>query len=377
MRRAVEVAIRAVKGFIGDRSNIAAAGITYFALLSIFPLMLLALGVFGFFVTDPEDQRELVDRLINELPLDEQSGRDDLDDMINSIASARGTLGIFGLIGLLYSGSALFTAIRTALNGVFRAEKTRPFVLGKLVDIGLVAIFGILVTLSIGASFAISLASRFSEDLVGEDAATLVSRLLMVAYFLLPPLISLAFFTLLYAIVPARNVTLKEALPGALAAMILFEALKVGFTQYVSAFGNYDATYGALGFVIILLFFIYLSSQVMLLGAHVARANAEVAVAWPLAPGESQAEQLAAKVRPKLEKVGLAGLIPASLLRPSASAPGEPADDDVFAPFVPAQSATGAGSGRPAGTMPLLAAGGALIAAAAVVLSRVRKGGSA
>ena len=179
-----------------------------------------------------------------------------------------------------------------------------------MVDIGLVATFGFLVTLSIGASFAITLAARFSEDLVGEDAATLVARLLMVAYFLLPPLISLAFFTLLYAIVPARNVTLKEALPGALAAMILFEALKIGFTQYVSAFGNYDATYGALGFVIILLFFIYLSSQVMLFGAQVARANAEVKAAWPLELGESQAEKIAAKVQPKLEKVGLAGLLP-------------------------------------------------------------------
>lgn len=374
MRRAFEVGIRAVKGFIGDHSNIAAAGITYFALLSIFPLLLLALGVFGFFVTDPEDQRELIDRLIDELPLDAESGRADLERTITSIASARGALGIFGLVGLLYSGSALFTAIRTSLNGVFRAEKARNFVLGKLVDIGLVATFGLLVTLSIGASFAISLAARFSEELVGEDAASLVATLLTLAYFLLPPLISFAVFMLLYSVVPARNVTFKEALPGALVAMLLFEALKVGFTQYVAQFGNYDATYGALGFVIILLMFIYFSSQVMLLGAQVARANAVVKAEWPLEPGQSQLEQITGKVRPKLAKVGLAGILPAAASQPAADA-GDPEDgDDGYAPFLPsARPSTGAGSGRPAGTKPLIAAGGALIAAAAVVLSRVRK----
>jgi membrane protein len=375
MGRFVEVAIRAVKGFTGDKSNIAAAGITYFALLSIFPLLLLALGVFGFFVTDPEDQRQLVDRLINELPLDADSGRDDLEQTITSIASARGALGIFGLLGLLYSGSALFTAIRTALNGVFRAEKARPFVLGKLVDIGLVATFGLLVTLSIGASFAISLAARFSEELVGEDAATLVARLLTLAYFLLPPLISLTVFLLLYAIVPARNVTFKEALPGALAAMLLFETLKVGFTQYVAAFGNYDATYGALGFVIILLMFIYFSSQVMLLGAQVARANAEVKAEWPLEPGESQAELLQEKVRPILGKVGLAGLLPGE--RPITGTVVDESPSSAATALVPAVCGQAKPvAERPSGTMPVLAAGGALLAAAVVLLARLRRGGA-
>ncbi len=376
MRRATETGIRAVKGFIGDHSNIAAAGITYFALLSIFPLLLLALGVFGFFVTDPEDQRELVDRLLNELPLDAESGRDDLEGTIESIASARGALGIFGLLGLLYSGSALFTAIRTALNGVFRAEKTRNFIMGKLVDIGLVATFGLLVTLSIGASFAISLAARFSEDLVGAEAATLVARLLTLVYFLLPPLISLTVFVLLYSIVPARNVTFKEALPGALVAMLLFETLKVAFTQYVSAFGNFDATYGTLGFVIILLMFIYLSSQVMLLGAQISKANAEVKAEWPLEPGESQAEHLVEKVRPILGKVGLAGLLPGE--RPITGSVVEQSPGAGSIALVPAGREQPRPAGeRPSGTMPVLAAGGALVAAAVVLLAQLRRGGSA
>ena len=376
MRRATETGIRAVKGFIGDHSNIAAAGITYFALLSIFPLLLLALGVFGFFVTDPEDQRELVDRLLNQFPLDDESGRDDMEGTIESIASARGALGIFGLLGLLYSGSALFTAIRTALNGVFRAEKTRNFVLGKLVDIGLVATFGLLVTLSIGASFAISLAARFSEDLVGAEAATLVARLLTLAYFLLPPLISLTVFVLLYSIVPAKNVTFKEALPGALVAMLLFETLKVAFTQYVSAFGNFDATYGALGFVIILLMFIYLSSQVMLLGAQISKANAEVKAEWPLEPGESQAEHLVEKVRPILGKVGLAGLLPGE--RPITGSVVDQRPGEGSTALVPVGRGQGRPSGeRPSGTMPVLAAGGALIAAAVMLLARLRRGGTA
>ena len=303
MRRVLEVAIRAVQGFLADRCGIYAAGITYFALLSIFPLALLAMGVTGYIVSSDEEQQDLIDRILEEVPLDSQSGRDDLEKTITSIADARGALGAVGIVGLLYSGSALFTAVRTALNGVFKAEKSRQFFIGKAIDIGLVFFFGVLLLVSIGVSVGITIAGRLAEDIAGEDAAGMFRTLMTLAYFLVPPLLSLVTFWLLYAIVPARNVSWREGLAGAAVAAAAFEVLKGGFTQYVAYFGNYDATYGALGFVIIMLFFIYLAAQVTLFGAEVARATEEVRFGWPLADEESRLVSVERKVRSIASKI--------------------------------------------------------------------------
>src|SRR5690606_17278671 len=115
-------------------------------------------------------------------------------------------------------------------------------------------------------------------------------------YFLVPPIVSFIGFFLLYRLIPAERPATKHAAVGAIVAAIGFEVLKVGFTQYVAYFGNYNETYGALGFVIIFLFFIYLAAQVMLFGGEVTVATAEVAPAWPLPREEMQSERLLAKI---------------------------------------------------------------------------------
>jgi len=67
--RWVEVGLRAAKGYGRDRCAIFAAGVTYYALLSLFPLALLLVGALGFFVTDAGDQQRVVDELMGLLPL--------------------------------------------------------------------------------------------------------------------------------------------------------------------------------------------------------------------------------------------------------------------------------------------------------------------
>ena len=297
VKQVVEVALRTGVAFGRDRCSIAAGGITYFALISIFPLALVALSVGGFMLENEADRQDFIDSIIDEIPLDEESGAEDLEDIIVSIANARGTLGIFGILGALYTGSALFTAVRLALNGVFGGEKLRSFFAGKAIDIGLVMVFALLLFLSIAATFAITFIVGVVDEIVPKDAEAITRFGLVVSYFVIPPAISTATFLLLYAIVPAQPVPWRAALPGVMVATVVFEALKVGFSWYVASFGNYNATYGSLGFIIILLFFIYLSAQVMLLGAEVARATHEVRSGWPFAASDSQFETVAAKLR--------------------------------------------------------------------------------
>lgn len=249
---------------------------TYYALISLFPLVIFIVSVGAFFITDPADQTRLIDELMGALPLNEEDGREALEDTIDGVVSNRGALGLVGLLATAYTAGALFTSVRLALNGVFHVEQQRPFVLGKAIDLGLVAGFGVLLLASFALTVAIAFAQQQADAIVGERLSTLVAWLASVAYLLIPPLVTGLVFLLLYANVARAGYTTRQVLPGVIVAALLFEALKVGFTWYVASFGNYDATYGTLGFVIILLLFFNLSAQVMLVGAEVARANAEV-----------------------------------------------------------------------------------------------------
>jgi len=259
-----------------DRCAIFAAGITYYTLISLLPLALFAVGILAFFISDPADQQRLIDQLMTSLPLSENDGRTDLERLVASVVDGRGALGLVGFVGTAYTGSALFSSVRVALNGVFHVERQRPFVIGKAIDLGLVVGFGLLLLASFALTFAIAFAQRQADELVGAGAGTLVAWLANIAYFLIPPLVTGLVFLLLYTTVARVGYTRRQVLPGVVVAALLFELLKVGFAQYVASFGNYDATYGALGFVIVLLLFFNLSAQVMLFGAEIARANVEV-----------------------------------------------------------------------------------------------------
>lgn len=329
--RAGEVTLRTVAGFSADRCGIAAAGITYFALISIFPLALVALSVAGFVFSSEGDQDRLVDAVVERLPLDEGSGREDLAGVVTSIVAARGTLGLFGILSGIYTGSALFTAVRVALNGVFRAEKPRPFVLGKLMDIGMVLVFGALLVLSTGASFVLAFVGRIADTLVSDNLAGLVQFAMGIASVMIALLLSVGLFLLLYTRIPARPVRWKHAVPGAMLAALLFEALKMGFAQYAANFGNYNATYGSLSFVVLLLAFIYLTSQLTLLGAEAARATEEVAAGWPFPKEESRLRGVSGRLA-KAQSMGRKWLGRRQAREAAAVSRIEPAPEQPIAP---------------------------------------------
>ncbi len=267
----------ALKGFGTDRCTSLAAAIAYYALLSIFPLVIFAIGLAGFFLhNDTGAQERVITGILNNLPLSEDTGRADLQRTIQDVASKRGTAGLIGLIGTAYSASALFGALRTSMSVVFRVNRERPPVISKLLDLGMVVGLGTLILLSLVLTAVIAYAQKFSGELFGSEVAALAKVGFTVLYFILPAVVSGAVFMVLYKVVPHADLPWRHALPGAIVAAVGFEALKIGFAQYVANFGNYNAVYGTLGFVIVFLFFAYLSGQLLLFGAEFTRAYAEV-----------------------------------------------------------------------------------------------------
>jgi membrane protein len=270
---------RSVKAYFDDRCSQRAAALSYYVLFSLFPLIIFSVAIIGLFLEDESLQADLVDEIMNHIPLSQDEGRDDVTDALHNVAGNQGgAIGLVGLIGLAWSGSALFGVLRSSLNDLFRVPQPRPLLIQKLFDLGIVLSFSPFFVLSIAATSTLRIAQRASEDvpLFGEAAEALGFGW-QIAAFLMPVVISFVAFFLVYWLVPARRLRPGYLVPGALLAAVLFEVVKIGFNVYLENFSNYDVVFGSLGAVVAFLFWVYLSANIMLLGAELSSAIPEVA----------------------------------------------------------------------------------------------------
>lgn len=230
--------------------------------------MILIVVGFGL-VTSEETVRERVIELVeSSLPIDRGSGRAELRDALEGVTSNSGAVGLGSVAGLMFAASGLMASVRNALNAAWDAsDEGRPFLRGKLVDVGLVFGAGLVVLLSFALTLTTRLARRLGEELGGGIGPALADVILAVGQ-LTPVLISFAVFGFLYRVVPATGVALRDALPAALFAAVGFELLKTGFAVYVENFRDYSAVYGSIGAVVAFLFFVFLAANLFLLGAE-------------------------------------------------------------------------------------------------------------
>ena len=273
--------VEAVKRYFGDDCPQMAAAISYYALFSVFPLLIFLTGVAGIVLQDEQAQSDVVDEVLNMVPLDEGEGRDAVVDAVNAVSGGSPALGALGLIGMAWSGSAVFGAVRKSLNRVYGVQAAaRPFVQQKLVDLAMVLAVGLFFLASITATASLRIVRANSHELgeVGEFAES-VDVAWDLASFLIPLVLSFVAFFIVYTLVPAGRRSSRHTWPGALLAALLFEAAKISFSIYLEHFAAYDLVYGSLGAVVALLFWVYLSANVMLLGAELADANARPAPA--------------------------------------------------------------------------------------------------
>ena len=266
------LAKRTVQEFLDDHCTQLAASMSYYILFSIFPLAILVVSIAGLILTNQELHDRVIDALLSALPVSEGAGRENLESLIDPIAQGRSAIGLVSVFGLIWGASGMMGALRFSLNTAWDHEHRRPFVRGKLVDFALLLGVGYLLALSIGFTMLLQVARDLSDDVAdalgpfGGGAGALVN----VVSILIPFLLSTTTFTLVFKLIPSVPVRTRDAIGGALLSAVLFELLKNGFALYLRNFSNYDAVYGSLGATIALLFFIYLGSCVLLLGAELA-----------------------------------------------------------------------------------------------------------
>jgi hypothetical protein len=167
VRRLLILTVRSIQEFGDDRCTHMAAAISYYALFSLFPLLIFMVSIFGIFLQSSSLQEDLIKHVLDFIPLTSDKGRNEVKDAIGAIAGISIPLSIVGLLGLAWSASALFGAIRTSLNIAWDIETSRHFVVQKLLDLGMVAGVGVFFLLSIGTTALLRSTQEASSDVLG------------------------------------------------------------------------------------------------------------------------------------------------------------------------------------------------------------------
>ena len=259
----VKLLVRTVQELSADDATHMAAGVAYYALFSIFPLLLGLTAVMGFFVESQETRKELGGFVAQYLP----GSSDLITDNIDIVLRLRGAIGVFSVIGLLWSASAVFGAIARAVNRAWDVHKDRPIYLEKPRQILMATAVGAMFVTSVGAAALLRMAGIASEtDVAGSGLATeTFGRLFLQAVSFS---LTLTMFLVVYKFLPNTKTYWRFIWPGAILSALMFEVSKNLFLIYVNGFSNFENVYGSLAPVIALLLWVYVSSFILILGAE-------------------------------------------------------------------------------------------------------------
>jgi membrane protein len=282
---------RTVREFRADNLTDWAAALTYYAILSIFPALLVfvsVLGLIGESATQP-----LLDNLASVAPGPAQEIFTSAIENLNQNQGAAGILLVVGIATALWSASSYVGAFMRASNAVYEVEEGRPFWKLRPVQIAITLVMIILV--SIGA-VAVVVTGPLAEEVgsvigLGDAAVTAWD---IAKWPVLVLLVSFMFSVLYWAAPNVKQPGFRWLTPGGVLAVILWIVASAAFAFYVANFGSYNKTYGSLGGVIVFLIWLWISNIAVLLGAEM---NAEVERARELEAGVPEDRTIALEPR--------------------------------------------------------------------------------
>jgi membrane protein len=263
-----DVVVRTWREMRRDNVPLLAAGVAFYALLALVPSLVAFVSTYGL-VADPSQIQRNVDDALAAAPTEVQNL---VESQLRAIVEAEPSglrLGaLVGLVVALWSASAGMKHLIEAVNKAYGEDEARWFV--KLRGLALVLTVGSIVVLAVSAALLIVLPATL-DDSGGQGAAR--TGLLIVRWPLFAA-IALVGLAVIYRFAPDRqNARWRWVSPGAVMATVVWVIASVGFSIYTSNFGNYNETYGALGAIVVVMLWLYITAYVIIAGAEL---NAEL-----------------------------------------------------------------------------------------------------
>jgi membrane protein len=265
VRRIYQAAKRAVVSFYDDQGTHHAAALTYYALMSLFPTLLLAVSLLGLLGEYPGTYNSIIRHLRGVVP---DATLAPIDAAVRAALKSKGTATVALVVAILtalYGATGYLEAARRALNVVFDARRERSFVRRKLIDIASTVVLLALVLTTLVLVFA---GGGIARDAFGAQSASVWRIVRWPGAFVSAMLV----FCFIYYVTPdVRQRGFRWITPGAFAGVAMWLAASGVFSAYLANFRSFNVTYGSFAAAIILLVWLWLTNVALLFGAEVNR----------------------------------------------------------------------------------------------------------
>jgi membrane protein len=269
----VDLLARTTQEFAQRRSTTYAAALSYYVILSFFPLLTFVIALLGLVVRDQVVEDNLTEALLRALPAS-FGVQENKENLLREVSrTSHSLVGITALFATGWSASAMFTAMRRALNVAFGIPDDMSFIRTKARDLG--GVLGTLVFLVAMVFvlflvlFVVTLGLVLGQMVLPHEVIQILPLGIAGRLFvlLLSYMVSFCSVLVVYRILPDKRFPVRDLWFGAALAAAGFEAAKFGFGLYVSTFGRFEEIYGALGNAVAFLVFVFLVANIVLFAA--------------------------------------------------------------------------------------------------------------
>jgi membrane protein len=279
---------RTVKEFREDNLTDWAAALTYYGVMSLFPMVLVLVALLGLVGHYPQTSDSLL-RIISDIGPSSavDTFRKPVQGVVQSKGGAGALLGV-GLLASLWSASGYVGAFMRANNVIYEVEEGRPFWKLRPLQVAVTLLVVLLITLvAIGIVITGPIARAVGDEVgLGNEAVTVFN----IVKWPVIVLVLLTILGVLYYVAPnVRQRGLPWITPGGILALAVWGLASAGLAVYAAKFGSYQKTYGTLGGVILFLVWLWVSNLALLLGAEL---NAELERGRELDAGLPAEEEL-------------------------------------------------------------------------------------
>lgn len=278
------VLVRTVKEFLDDEMSTYASALAYQMLFSLFPFLLFLIALIGFLHL-PDFFSWL--RLQSELVLSPQA-LEQVNPVIDQLQQSKGGLLSVGIVIALWTASAGVRLMMSAMNAAYDVPEGRP--VWKRIPLSVIYTVGIAGMLLAAAALMV-LGPQVMEWIASqvglEEAVVIVWTILRWPAIIILMMVAVA---LIYYVMPDVKQKFRFITPGSVLAVVVWIVASLGFAYYVKTFADYNAMYGSIGAIIVLLLYFYISAAVLLLGAEM-NAVIEHMSAEGKNPGEKEFEE--------------------------------------------------------------------------------------
>jgi membrane protein len=257
-----------LKRFGQTRAAENAATLAYYTLFSIFPFFISLIVAGSFFLEREDVYTWVLDVAVQAFPASQTLIKDNLQ----TVTTLRGTVGAAGLLGLVWSATGLFSNLIFAINRAWPNTRPRNFIRKRLAGFGVAVSLALLLVLSVITTTTVNIFLSLDLSKFGLGALEVLPLRSVLTRLLSWVMKGLIFFGV-YMWAPNTRVPIKAAAWGAFIAATGWDVATSAFTWYLtSGIPRFEAVYGSLGTVVVLMLWIYIGAFVVLFGAHLGAA---------------------------------------------------------------------------------------------------------